>query len=245
MYPIRLCFAFLHMAFTAFCLIPVVVLRPLHRDNMYMAARTVARGSAWIFGVRYVVENETYLTPQQPSVIIGNHQDTLDMFFATHIVRSGVVALGKRELLYIPFIGLAFYLAGNILVNRQHKAQAKAALEKAVAKMQRRNMSVLIFPEGTRNWGKPLPFKMGAFNLAITGQYPIVPVVFALRPQTLNLRQWRWHCGEVYIRALPPISTQGMTQEDAKALAASCQHLIEQETLRLSAEHTSTPTNPA
>lgn len=237
MYFPRLCLAFLHMAFTALCLIPLVILRPLHRNNMYLAARTVARGSRRIFGVRYVIENPQYLTPQGPTVFIGNHQDTLDMFFATRIVQPGVVALGKKELLYIPFIGLAFYLAGNILVNRQDKTRAKIALQQAAEKMQRRNMSVLIFPEGTRNWGKPQPFKLGAFNLAITGQYPVVPVIFALRPQTLNLRQWRWFCGEVHIKVLPPISTAGLTADDAKALALSCQQIVEQETIRFSALH--------
>ncbi len=104
MYFLRLCLAFLHMAFTALCLIPLVILRPLHRNNMHLAARTVARGSRRIFGVRYVIENPQYLTPQGPTVFIGNHQDTLDMFFATRIVQPGVVALGKKELLYITAV---------------------------------------------------------------------------------------------------------------------------------------------
>ena len=42
----------------------------------------------------------------------------------------------------------------------------------------RRGMPVLLFPEGTYSGGGPLlPFKRGAFLLAIEEQVPIVPVV--------------------------------------------------------------------
>ena len=120
------------------------------------------------------------------------------------------------------------------MVKRQNKEKAKQALGIAARKMLDKKLNVIIFPEGTRNWGKPLPFKLGAFNLAIEAQAPIQPVAYARYPEVLDQKKFR--TGTVKIKCLEPISTVGLTQDDAKALAEKCQRMIEEESLRLTRE---------
>ena len=231
LYPFRLALAFVILALIAFLFIPLTLLRPMHRNNMGDLCIFITNLMAKYWGVTYEVEHPERLEPKEASVIISNHQDTEEMFFGESLIRHGTVALGKWELMYIPFIGWAFYLGGNILVKRQHKDKAQEALSKAAHKMKAKNLSVLIFPEGTRNWGKPLPFKLGAFKLAIEAQAPIQPVVCSMRPITMNYN--RFKSGTVKIKCLDPISTKGLTQDDAIELAVKCRKLIERETIEL------------
>lgn len=231
LYPFRLALAFVFLALIALTFIPLAMLRPMHRNNMGDLCIFITNFYAKYWGVTYEVVHPERLEPKQASVIISNHQDTEEMFFAERLIQHGTVALGKWELMYIPFIGWAFYLAGNILVKRQHKDKAQLALSKAVHYMKAKNLSVMIFPEGTRNWGKPLPFKLGAFKLAIEAQAPIQPVVCSLRPLTMNYNKLK--SGTVKIKCLDPISTEGLTQDDAIGLAVKCRKLMEHEVIEL------------
>lgn len=225
MYLIRVVFAFILLALLAALLIPVMLMRPMHRNNMGLVCGVIGYTMQKFWGTHIEYENEERLKPKQATVLIANHQDTEDMFFAENIIRRGTVSLGKWELLYIPFIGLLFYLSGNIVIKRAKREKAQLALSIAAKKMIQNNLSVLIFPEGTRNWGKPLPFKLGAFKLAIEAQAPIQPVCFSLRQHTMDYS--KYNPGIMKVRCLEPISTVGLTLEDAPALAARCQQLIE------------------
>ncbi|GAA6134093.1 1-acylglycerol-3-phosphate O-acyltransferase [Oceaniserpentilla sp. 4NH20-0058] len=232
MYLIRISFAFVLLCLLAAFLTPLALFRAKHRNNMGDVSQICGKVMLWYWGADIKIENPERLSPQQPTVLVANHQDTHDIFFAISIIRRGTVVLGKWEVLYIPFIGALFYLAGNILIKRKQKQKAQKALGQAADKMKKKNLSVLIFPEGTRNWGKPLPFKLGAFKLAIEAQAPIQPVCFSLRHSTMDFR--RWCSGTVKVKCLEPISTKGLSEDDAVELAVRCRKLIEAECIKIS-----------
>ena len=232
MYLIRVSLAFVCLGLISFSLIPIVLFRPMHRNNMGLVSQVCGRFMLWYWGADIKIEHPERLSPQQPCVLIANHQDTHDIFFAVNAIKRGTVTLGKWEMLYLPFIGGLFYLAGNIVIKRSNKQKAQKALTVAANKMKDEKLSVLIFPEGTRNWGKPLPFKLGAFKLAIEAQVPIQPVCFSLRHITMDFR--KWCSGTVYVKCLEPIDTKGLTDDDAAELASRCQTLIESECIKIS-----------
>lgn len=63
-----------------------------------------------------------------------------------------------------------------------------------------------------------LPFKYGAFRLAIEAQVPIVPLVFSSYKGLYNVdkstKYYYWRSGCVTIKCLEPIETKGMTLEN-------------------------------
>jgi len=63
-----------------------------------------------------------------------------------------------------------------------------------------------------------LPFKFGAFRLAIEAQVPIVPIVFSNYQSIYNAdkinKKYYWRHGCVTIKCLEPIDTKGMTIEN-------------------------------
>ena len=88
--------------------------------------------------------------------------------------------------------------------------------------LQQKDTSIWVFPEGTRNLGKGLlPFKKGAFHMAIAAGVPIVQVCVSNYVTHMQLN--RWDSGDVLIRSLPPIPTVGLTSDDIPALMQACQ----------------------
>ena len=66
--------------------------------------------------------------------------------------------------------------------------------------MQKKKQSVYMLPEGTRSYAKEpvlLPFKKGAFHLAIQAGVPIVPVVVANYSHVLYVQGWRFKAGTI------------------------------------------------
>lgn len=92
------------------------------------------------------------------------------------IGRATVVA--KRELLYAFPFGQASYLWGTLFINRSNKKDAFNKLNKESEAITENGAKLLIFPEGTRSQGDTLlPFKKGAFYIAVQSQSCIQPVV--------------------------------------------------------------------
>lgn len=91
------------------------------------------------------------------------------------------VVLAKKELKWIPFFGQYLIFAKTIFLNRSNSKDSVAVLRAAGQRLLRQRSSLLVFPEGTRSLtpgNDLLPFKKGAFHLAIEAGMPIVPVVF-------------------------------------------------------------------
>lgn len=63
-----------------------------------------------------------------------------------------------------------------------------------------------------------LPFKKGAFHLAIQAQLPVLPVVSVGYSHIYDSSKRSFPGGELEIRVLEPISTKGMTAEDVNSL---------------------------
>jgi 1-acyl-sn-glycerol-3-phosphate acyltransferase len=154
----------------------------------------------------------------QPCIYVANHQHNMDVLIFGSIYPAQTIVIGKKELIWVPVFGLAFKAAGNILLDRANRSRAMASLAQAVAVIRARRASLLVFPEGTRNRKAEglLPFKKGAFHMAISTQLPIVPLVCS--PLHGALRDLGKRDQEVVIRALPPIPTEGLALKDMEGL---------------------------
>jgi 1-acyl-sn-glycerol-3-phosphate acyltransferase len=179
-----------------------------------------AWGVTKIAGIRVITEGHEHLAANQPCIYAANHQSGMDMATFGTMYPKRTVVVGKKELLYIPFFGLFFKAAGNIILNREKRVSAIAGLSAAAEQIKRRGVSVWIFPEGTRNRSDDLmmPFKKGAFYMAIQAQVPVVPIVSSSLDPFLSWKEKRLSGGTVRIRVLPPISTTGMASSDAERL---------------------------
>jgi 1-acyl-sn-glycerol-3-phosphate acyltransferase len=101
--------------------------------------------------------------------------------------------------------------------------------------LEHKDTSIWVFAEGKRNMGKGLlPFKKGAFQMAIAAKAPIVQVCTSSYINHMRLN--RLQAGTVLIRSLAPISTIGMTLNDLPALMQLCQQQMQSGIAELDAQ---------
>jgi 1-acyl-sn-glycerol-3-phosphate acyltransferase len=164
--------------------------------------------------------------PRRPYVVVSNHESFADILLISHLPWE-MKWLSKAELFRIPMLGWMMWLAGDIPIRRGVGPSALEALEQCKAVL-RNHVSVMIFPEGTRSaTGRMLPFKDGAFRLAIEAGVPVLPLVVAGTGTALPKKGWRMGRSAAEVRVLEPVPTEGLTAADAARLRNRVRGMIE------------------
>ncbi len=221
LYIVRMALLGLHFLLVGILGLVIGLARPFNPDNNRLYARLYSRPALALLGLELEADVNSLHAQPPGCVIIANHQSNFDVFFLGAIVPRRMACIGKKSLGWIPLFGQLFWLGGNVLLNRDNAYQARRALHTTSRVLRDQATSIWIFPEGTRNPSdRLLPFKKGAFVMAIDAGVPIVPVCASRYVGTLNLNQR--HSGTLRVRALAPIPTTGMTAKDAPALMARC-----------------------
>src|SRR5690606_24016703 len=83
----------------------------------------------------------------------------------------------KRELLWIPLLGLCLWRAGHIAVDRKGGGPALRRMLHRARAVAAEGRSIVIYPEGTRTApGSRRPYHPGVLALYTQLKLPIVPV---------------------------------------------------------------------
>ena len=211
------------------------ICRPFNPDNSRLCARLYSLPALRILRLDMHAQVKGLLEHQRSCVIVANHQSNYDLFVVGSVVPPRTVSIGKQSLKWVPFFGQLYWLAGNVLINRSDAAHAKQAMLTTTDTLQHKDTSIWVFAEGTRNLGKGLlPFKKGAFQMAIAAGVPIVLVCTSTYVKHMQLN--RWNSGTIKIRSLAPIPTAGLTLDDLPALMEQCQQQMHTCIDRLDAE---------
>ncbi|ELQ6149818.1 1-acylglycerol-3-phosphate O-acyltransferase [Cronobacter turicensis] len=188
-----------------------------------------------VFGLKVELRKPQGAENYGNAIYIGNHQNNYDMVTASKIVQPPTVTVGKKSLVWIPFFGQLYWLTGNLLIDRNNRSKAHSTIAEVVEQFRKRDISIWMFPEGTRSRGRGLmPFKTGAFHAAIAAGVPIIPVCVSNTHGKIKLN--RWNNGLVIVEMLPPVDTQGWGKEQVRELAAHCRQLMEEKIALLDKE---------
>jgi lysophosphatidate acyltransferase len=157
-------------------------------------------------GVTFTIEDPNdYLNMTRPAVFIGNHQTELDVLMLGYMLPKYTSVTAKKSLKNWPFLGWFMSLSGTVFIDRANSTSARHAMTSAAEVITRDKQNVYMFPEGTRSYAKEptlLPFKKGAFHLAIQAGVPIVPVVVANYSNVLYLQGWRFNSGSIPMKGM-------------------------------------------
>ena len=193
------------------------LIRPFHRDNVHHTAKYMGKVSK-LLGLEVEVRIPDSVKDIGPVVYICNHQNSYDIFTVSGAVQPGTVSVGKKSLKWIPFFGQMYWLTGNILIDRNNKNKAMNTIDMTARKIREKKLSVWLFPEGTRSYGRGLlPFKTGAFRTAVKAEVPIVPICASNTHKTIDLN--RWNNGKMIIELLDPVKISVDDRDKVRAIA--------------------------
>ncbi len=198
-------------------------------DIYWWCSRIWARWLLWATGCRVRVEGLENIAQDRPQVFASNHVSHVDVIALAAKIPKPFRFVAKKELAKIPVFGRAWQAAGHISVDRADRASAVASLDAAGRLIREDNSSVVIFPEGTRGNGQGmLPFKKGAFMLALRTGVEIVPAAVLGTRAVLPKGAWRLRAGPVIVRFGAPIDTTRYDEATRDVLIDEVRARIEQ-----------------
>ncbi|XP_063634632.1 1-acyl-sn-glycerol-3-phosphate acyltransferase beta-like [Cydia splendana] len=219
-------------------LMPFFMLDPKNVKNILFSV-AIIKHITKVIEIKWHLRNGKVLAEDRGAVIVSNHQSTIDvlgMFNIWHVADK-VAAVARKELFYVWPFGLAAYLCGVVFIDRNNPKDAYKTLQVTSDIMIKNKTKIWLFPEGTRNkdFTSLLPFKKGAFNIAVAAQVPIIPVIFSPY-YFINRPKYIFNKGHVIIQCLEAVPTAGLTMDDVPELIERVRGVMEATYKELSKE---------
>jgi 1-acyl-sn-glycerol-3-phosphate acyltransferase len=164
---------------------------------------------------RFSVRGTFPVNPRLPYVVVANHESFADIILLSHLPWE-MKWLSKVELMWIPILGWAMWGSRDVGVKRGRATSAKLAMAECRKRLEQR-VSIMMFPEGTRSrTSEMLPFKDGAFRLAVDCGVPILPLAIHGTRNAIAKHDWRINPATAVVEILEPESTAGVTVDELK-----------------------------
>lgn len=150
----------------------------MQRHLFYLGILCVRIAMA-IVGIRVEVVGWEHVRKDRAALYCVNHASNVEppiLFAVFRELTPRLKVVYKAVLHRVPILGRGFDAVGFVPIERENREHATRAIDKGVEAVRAGN-SLLMFPEGTRSRsGQLLPFKRGAFILALKSGVPVVPV---------------------------------------------------------------------
>jgi len=201
------------------------------REWLYPWCLWGARTWLRLSGAKIVMHGKENIEKEKSYVFICNHRSYLDTatIFSYTGKRIGVIA--KKEVLKVPILGYGMQYVNIMAIDRSNNQRAVETMKAATDKL-RSGVSYAIFAEGTRALpGELLPFKKGAFYMAIEAGVPIIPVAFKNTDNLMGKKRGAAQPGTIEVVFLPPVSTEGLlpNDKDVVKLRAEVYSMVKEE----------------
>ena len=188
-------------------------------------AKLWIRGS----GIEVKVSGRENLEKDKSYIFIANHRSYIDTtaLFAYAGKKIGLIA--KKEILKVPVLGRGISFINFVTIDRSNAQKAIQTMEK-VRGIVDGGYSFGVFAEGTRAMpGDLLPFKKGAFHLALQTGAAIIPVAIKNTDYLMGKKTGVINPGTMEIVLLPPIETKDVEAEDLMKILRKTREAIAEE----------------
>ena len=200
------------------------------REWVYPIALWGARRWLGLSGMRINVRGLEQLDPRRTYIFIANHRSYLDTATLFAYLGRRVGLFAKKELLKVPILGVGMGFVNIMAIDRSNRERALDTVRAATERI-RSGVSFGVFAEGTRaRPGELLPFKKGAFYMAVETGVSVVPVAIKHTDALMGKGTGTARPGTIEMIILPPVETIGLsTDEDVKRLAEEVRARIAEE----------------
>jgi len=187
--------------------------------------------AAFLYGILMPVKahNKNIVEKDKVYVVISNHLSQLDIPASLVIAPLTYRFLSKKEVEKMPVVRYPLKRL-HLLVDRKSR-ESRAESQRRMKDSLAEGISIIIFPEGTRNPGPGLTkeFYNGAFKLAVETGTPIIvqTVVDTWERQNAHMG-FQFSPGPINIYFDGPISTTDLADDDIHTLKARVRDIMEE-----------------
>ena len=188
-------------------------------DSATAVAMKLLRIRVHVSGMEKIPKNEKVL-------FVCNHRSNFDPLITWNALRPWKIAfVSKPENFKVPFFGRIIRKCCFLPINRENPRKAIVTINKAAKLLKKQEVSVGIYPEGTRSKAcAMLPFHIGVFKIAQKAEVPIV-VLSITGTQKISKRTPFQHT-DVYLDVLEVFPAQGVKETKTEMIGTAVRHLI-------------------
>ncbi|MFC2102941.1 lysophospholipid acyltransferase family protein [Bacteroidota bacterium] len=194
------------------CTVTLLTL-PFDRNFVFYfkVSKWFSSGILKISGIKLNITGLENLSAEKTYVFVPNHSSQYDITSLQYSIPNRMSMIFKKELARIPIFGWTLYLGPYIVIDRNSFSKAMESIEEAKERMEKQNISVVVFAEGTRSkTGEIQSFKRGAFRLATKVGYPIIPVSISGSNKIMPKGTFKISPGTIDIHFDKPIPSEGV-----------------------------------
>lgn len=191
-----------------------------------LAVRAISRVSR-LCGIDIEVHGADRLDSRAAYVLVPNHSSPMDIA-ALLVARPDVRFVAAAELFRIPLLGAAMRALDTVPIARTDPTQSHARVA-ALSRPEPGRQLVMFAEGGIAPSSEVLPFKTGAFVVAINSGAPVVPVAIMGASRVLPPGgRLRVRSGTVHVHLLEPLPTRGLTTVNRTELCARTRNTVVQ-----------------
>ena len=204
---------FLIVIHTFICSIFAMIFSFIDRSHtLYLKlSKYFSGGVLWLSGIKLEVTGLENFDKNKTYVFVSNHSSQFDIVVLQKTIPNRMAMIFKKELAKIPFFGWQLAMGPYVMIDRENYEKALKSIEEAKEKMEKQNISIVVFAEGTRSkTGEIQPFKRGAFRLATQVGYPIIPTTIVGSNKIMPKGTYRLKRGIIKVHFDKPIPAEGI-----------------------------------
>ena len=177
--------------------------------------------------IRVHVSGEEKLPPG-PLLFVGNHRSNYDPLVTWYAFRSRNIAfVSKPSNFRIPFFGPIIRKCCFLPIDRSNPRNAIVTIQKAAALLQQGQVSVGVYPEGTRSkTGTLLPFHNGVFKIAKRARVPIAVIGVLGTEQICKRTPWRRT--DIWLDVLEVLPAHSVQRDKTDVIGAHVNCLLQE-----------------
>jgi 1-acyl-sn-glycerol-3-phosphate acyltransferase len=133
--------------------------------------------------------------------------------------------ISKEENFHVPFWGNIIRKCCFLAIDRENPRKAMETVNKAAELLRNDEVSMAVYPEGTRNFGEGLlPFHSGIFKIAQKANVPVV--ICGIKGADMIRKNFPLHKSDVYFEVLDVVSAEDVKAQRCNEISDYARNLM-------------------